>query len=417
MNATTRIEQALLACDALHQQAIDLGLDRICALLAKLGNPHLHLPPVIHVAGSNGKGSCIAFVAAMAQAQGLRVHVHTSPHLLCLNERFVLAGQPIADAQLADLLEEVLQINQGAPATQFELLIAAMFLVFSRTPADIVIIETGLGGELDATNVVPDPALSIITPITLEHTDWLGSKISGIAAAKAGIIKPNCPVISAAQMDVARDILQITAEKNRASIQFMAEDFSALHEDARLVWQDERQLLDLPLPTLPGAHQIENAALAIAAAVHFGWPQSAIATGLTKVHWPGRLQKIIPIPPLSPDTEMWLDGAHNPHAAKALAAFLRQQNQQRPAELHLVVAMQSTKDVAGFLAHFEALQPNIHLVPLQHAPALAAKTEQYGSGASVHASVQQAFQAISEQPVRLVVTGSLYLVGEVLGMR
>ncbi|MBL4596578.1 MAG: bifunctional folylpolyglutamate synthase/dihydrofolate synthase [Robiginitomaculum sp.] len=423
MNARVRVDAALARFEDLHNQSIDLDLSRILVLLVRLGNPHLNLPPVIHVAGSNGKGSSIAFLSAMALAEGLRVHVHTSPHLIRINERFVLNGVPISDVELADLLEEVETINADNPATQFELLTATMFLAFSRTPADVAIIEVGLGGELDATNVIPAPALSVITPITLEHMDWLGSDIAGIAAAKAGIIKPNCPVISAAQSDVVRDVIERTAAKNRSSLRICGEDFYGREEDGRLVWQSENQLLDLPLPVLAGAHQIENACLAIAAATELGWSVNAISTGLQSVNWPGRLQRIPAFSPCPPDTEIWLDGAHNPHAAHALAQFLMERNRQYPADLHLIFAMQNTKDVSGFLAPLHALTPVIHIVPLPSASApiqcdvLAKKALEIGLQAVCHSSLSEALAAIPTGKVRLVVTGSLYLVGDILQMQ
>jgi dihydrofolate synthase/folylpolyglutamate synthase len=422
MSTKDRIQAILNRFAALHDRDIDLGLGRMHELLHKLGDPHLSLPPVIHVAGTNGKGSTIALIRAMAEANGLVTHVHTSPHLIALNERYVLAGQQISDDGLLALLQEVETANDGARATQFELLSAAMFVAFSRTPADLALIEVGLGGELDATNVLPAPVLSLITPISVEHTDWLGDDLAGIAAAKAGIIKPNCPVLSAAQADPARDVLIRTAARNRAPIQFGSEDFSCHLENGRLVWQDEMSLLDLPLPTLAGTHQIENAALAIAAARHLNWPQSSIAKGLQNAHWPGRLQAISHLPPIEPQVEIWLDGAHNPHAAKALSEFLHARQRANPAKLEIILALQASKDLAAFLEPLRAFAPQFHVVPLPTAPApiapevLANAICEQGFLANSYKSLQAALAAIPGGQTRLVLTGSLYLAGDVLAL-
>ncbi|PHS28492.1 MAG: bifunctional folylpolyglutamate synthase/dihydrofolate synthase [Robiginitomaculum sp.] len=391
-------------------------------LLERCGNPHLSLPPTIHVAGSNGKGSTIAFLAAMTKQQGLQCHVHTSPHLQRLNERYQLAGQQISDAALAELLHEVENINRGDPATVFELLTLAMFIAFSREPADLAIIEVGLGGELDATNCIQRPTLSLITPIALEHTDWLGKELSGIAQAKAGIIKPDCPVFSARQPDEAHAILQKTAARQRAEFKTSGEHFQCWQEDGHLLWQNDDVLLDLPLPSLPGQHQIENADLAIAAAISLGWGEQAIAEGLKTANWPGRLQSVKPFSPLGPEAEVWLDGAHNPHAAQALAIFLQQRQQRTPANLHLVFAMQRTKDVAGFLGPLLDLSPHIHVVPLPSAPSpvspleLMEKVAATGLKVTVHAGLEDALAQLPSDRVRLLVTGSLYLIGNFLDL-
>ncbi len=422
MNARQSIAATLARFEKLHDKDIDLGLGRMVELLARCDNPHLSLPPTIHVAGSNGKGSTIAFLAAMAKQQGLRCHVHTSPHLQRLNERYQLAGQQISNAALAELLEEVEHINRGDPATVFELLTLAMFIAFSRESADLVLIEVGLGGELDATNCVHAPTLSLITPIAVEHTDWLGTGLAGIAKAKAGIIKPNCPVISARQPDEAYAVLQRTAEKQRANFQVSGEHFQCWQGDGRLLWQNDDRLFDLPLPALPGQHQIENAGLAIAAAVSLGWGEPAIAKGLQTASWPGRLQFVKPFPPLGQQAEIWLDGAHNPHAAQALATFLQQRQQISPAKLHLIFTMQRTKDVTGFLGPLLNLHPHIHVVPLPNAPSpvspeeLMEKVTKTGLKATGHATLENALAQLPTDRLRLMVTGSLYLVGDFLDL-
>jgi len=420
MNAKQRIDDALSRFAKLHHQNIDLGLERLRVLLAKLGNPHLSLPPVIHVAGTNGKGSTIAMLRAMAQGQGLCTHVHTSPHLIDLNERFVLSGKQITDANLADLLEQVEHANDGACATVFELLSAAMFVVFAANPADLAIIEVGLGGELDATNILEEPALSLITAIGIDHSDWLGTDIADIAGAKAGIIKPGCPAISARQPDIAREVIENAAQRNRCSLEFIGEEIQCFEEYGRLLWQNEQQLLDLPLPALPGDWQIQNAGLAIAAAVKLGWSEHAIAYGLQQVNWPGRLQRIKAFAPLGNDAEVWLDGAHNPDAARALSAFFAVQNKVNSKPLHLVLALQATKDVTGFIEQFLPLNPELHIVPLDEAPAplstetLAVQCRQVGFRATAYSGLQEAFEQIPAIGSRVLITGSLILVGMVL---
>ncbi len=420
MNAKLRIDGALNRFASLHDKDIELGLGRLLKLLAKLGNPHLNLPPVVHVAGTNGKGSTISMLGAMAKAQGLRAHVHTSPHLIELNERFVIAGKKISEIELADLLEQVETVNAGAPATVFELLSAAMFLIFSMVPADLAIIEVGLGGELDATNVIKSPALSLITAISLEHTEWLGCNIADIAAAKAGIIKKNCPVISAEQDETARQVILDVAYKKQAPLQLLSEEIQCREEDGRLVWHDDRQLLDLPLPKLTGKWQVQNAALAIAAACHLGWSRQAIASGLKQAKWPGRLQRITPKHPFQPTMEVWLDGAHNPAAAQALAKFIADRDKNCPLPLHIILCQQTSKDISGFLKAFLPLGPSLHVVTSSSAPApaspeiLATECRKLGLTAHAHNNWREVLEELPRQPLRLLITGSLFLVGDVL---
>ncbi len=419
MTPKPRIEHILARFAKLHHKEIDLGLSRMRILLERLGNPQKNLPPIVHVAGSNGKGSTIAFLAAMAKAEGLAAHIHTSPHLVQINERFVLSGKQSNDETLLGLFEIIERANNGAPATQYELLTAAMFVGFAKYPADIALIEVGLGGELDATNVIENPALCLITPIALEHQDWLGSSMADIAAAKAGIIKDGCPVLCTAQNDAARDVLVRTAARKSAPISFANEDFSCAIENGRLVWQNDDQLLDLPLPNLNGAHQIENAALAIAAAVQLGWRQETIAHGLQSARHLARLQPIPHYPPVASDVEIWLDGAHNPHAARSLANFIKVRAQRRPLPLHLILGQQSTKDMAGFLTYFASFAPHIHCVPVPGAPhpvapeILAAHAKGLGMHAAAYDTLDDALAHIPNA-VRLVLTGSLYLAGNVL---
>lgn len=427
MNPQDRIKSACARFAALHPSEIDLGLGRIRIVLDKLGNPHKHLPPILHVAGTNGKGSTIAFLDAMARAAGLTAHVHTSPHLLRLNERYVLGGKgPMTDAALADLLETVEAANAGAPATQYELLTAAMFLAFARYPADIALIEVGLGGEFDATNVLENPALCLITPIAHDHADYLGDDLAGIADAKAGIIKTGTPVLSASQSEIARDRLERASARARVALRLSGEDFHAREENGRMVFETERQLLDLPLPRLKGAHQIQNASLAIAAALHLGWAHAAIANGIEGAQRPGRYQRLTggKWADLANQhgAQIIVDGAHNPHAAKALAATIVAELAKDERPLVLIAGLQNTKDAKHYFESFITLNPNIICVPVTTAPNPMHLAQMQLEGQSVglapkcavdlNAAFDLAFSAY-EAPL-IVVCGSLYLVGEVL---
>ncbi len=418
LSAARRITQALGRFNALHPADIDLGLDRIRALLKRLGDPHRHLPPVVHVAGTNGKGSTIAMLGAMAEVANLRAHIHTSPHLIALNERYVIAGTPISDAALANLLEEVERVNDGTPITQFEMLCAAMFVAFARTPADIALIEVGLGGEFDASNVLENPALCLITPIAHDHANFLGDDMVGIARAKAGIIKPGAPVFSAAQNDTARNVIERAAARACAPLHLLGEDMHVRTEDGRLVYEDDHQLLDLPLPRLMGDHQVHNAGLAIAAALHLGWNHDAIARGLETVNWPGRLQILYS----DNGAQMIVDGAHNPHAAQALAKALGDMQHRDPRPLVLIAGLQNTKDTVRFFEAFKTLNPGVFCVPVPDAPHPMSVTDMQtaakAAGLDAHTApdVQSAVQTVlqTEKEPRIVMSGSLYLVGALL---
>src|SRR6201992_153631 len=314
MNGFARSSAILDRLLALHPKKIDLALDRILRLLAALGNPHLKLPPVIHVAGTNGKGSACAFSRAMLEAQGLKVHMHISPHLVRFHERIRIAGELISEEELCAVLEEVEEVNDGAPITFFEITNAAMFLAFSRHPADAVVLEVGLGGKYDATNVIPKPAMTIVQPVDMDHQDFFGNDIRNIAAEKAGIIKRGVPVVVGPQLDVPLEVILKQADRLSAPAFVFGQDFSAYQEHGRMVYQDEYGLLDLPLPKLIGRHQIENAAVAIAGLRHAGrrWGSDrAIEQGLRNVEWPARLQRLTrgPLLDVAPKgAEIWLDG-------------------------------------------------------------------------------------------------------------
>ena len=313
---------------ALHPKAIDLSLDRLRPLLARLGDPHLNLPPVVHVAGSKGKGSTLAFLRAMAEAAGYSVHVYISPHLVRFNERIRLNGVLIGDEYLSALLERCEVANRGEPITFFEITTAAAFTAFAETPADLLLLETGLGGEYDATNLVPDPALTAITPIGIDHVQFLGPTLTQIASAKAGIIKQGVPCVVGPQPDEAMAVVAAQAAARNAVLLRQGHEWHVREGEDCIGWEDRSAAYRLPRPALPGPHQIVNAGAAIACARAldgFSFPESAIAAGLRQVEWPARMQRLTRGPlvdALPPQTELWLDGAHNAMAGAALAAAL-----------------------------------------------------------------------------------------------
>ena len=317
---------------ARHPQKIDLSLERMRRLCAALGDPQNRLPPVIHVAGTNGKGSTVALIRAIAEAAGLRVHAYTSPHLVRFNERIRLAGRLIDDATLNAVLDRVEAASDEA--TVFESTTAAAFVAMAEAPADLAIIEVGLGGSLDATNVIDRPLLSVITPVHLDHAEFLGTDLAGIAREKAGVLKPGAPAVIARQSEAAMRAIEDAAAQVHARLAVMGVDFDAWAERGGVAFQDGERFLDLPASALVGAHQIDNAGVAIAAALELDLPEAAIAQGLQAVRWPARLQRLTAGPyaeiARAADAELWLDGGHNPHAARALAAFLA----ERQARAH-----------------------------------------------------------------------------------
>ncbi|GAB4181089.1 MAG: folylpolyglutamate synthase/dihydrofolate synthase family protein [Thalassobaculales bacterium] len=415
----------------LHPRLIDLSLDRMWQLLAALGDPQLALPPVIHVAGTNGKGSLVAYLRAMHEAAGYRVHAYTSPHLVRLTERFVVAGQEIAEPALAALVEECEAANGGRPITQFEILTAAGFLAFARTPADLLVLETGLGGRLDATNVVPRPLAVALTPISLDHRDFLGDTLSAIAAEKAGILRPGRPAVIGPQGPEAAAVfaaqaLSVGAPLFRHGVEWTAE------ATATGLRYAGRRSLDLPPPALAGAHQILNAATAVAvaeviAAEGPALTDAAIAAGIAGARWPARLQRLTagPLVAMLPaGWELWLDGGHNEDAGRAIAAHARAAWSDRP--LHMIFGMQSTKDPVGYWRHFQGLPQEVRAVAIPDAAASlsaeqsAAAAAEAGVAAAAAPSVAEALRQIVRGhdrppgPARLLICGSLYLAGAVL---
>jgi dihydrofolate synthase/folylpolyglutamate synthase len=420
----------------LHPKGYDLSLDRIRRLLEVLGNPHLKLPPVIHVAGTNGKGSATAFCRALLEAQGLSVHVHTSPHLVRWHERYRIGvkggrGQIVDDALFADALRRVAEANCGKPITVFEILTAVTFILFSEQPADVVVLEVGLGGRFDATNVVEKPAVSIVQPISLDHQAYLGDRVELIAAEKAGIMKRGVPVVIGHQeFDGAKDVLISTAERLGCPLAVFAQDFLAYEEFGRLVYQDEFGLMDLPLPRLPGRHQIGNAATAIRAVKAAGYTvtEEIAEKAMLSVEWPGRLQRLIEgrlVERAPQGAEIWLDGGHNPGAGEVIAEAMAAMEERQARPLHLVIGMINTKDPIGFFRAFVDIAHNVYTVPITGSDvgldpvALAQSAAEAGLKALPMGSLGQALDAIRERseggiPPRIMIGGSLYLAGNVL---
>jgi dihydrofolate synthase / folylpolyglutamate synthase len=416
----------------LHPKKIDLVLDRIQRLLADLGHPERKLPPVIHVAGTNGKGSVCAFSRAMLEAAGLKVHMYTSPHLVRFHERIRIAGKVISEMELASLLAQCEQVNDGKPITFFEITTTAAILAFARHKADALVLEVGLGGKYDATNVVDKPRLTVITPVGLDHAEFLGTSLAGIAAEKAGIVKPGVPLIVGPQDDVPRDVILRRADAMGAPLLAFGQDFFAHQEHGRMVYQDMNGLLDLPLPKLVGRHQIENAAVAIAGLRHCDWvADAAIEQGLRTVDWPARLQRLThgPLIDAAPrDAEVWLDGGHNPHGAAAVARAMADFEERAAKPLYLICGMLSTKDSVGFLSAFRGLARQIVTVTIPGeeaslgAGALYDRARTAGLDASPAEDVEDAMLQISahvrldprDPPPRILICGSLYLAGKVL---
>ena len=430
-------EQVIDELMQLHPKGYDMTLGRMRRLLDVLGNPQLRLPPMIHVAGTNGKGSVSAFSSALLEAAGLAVHVHTSPHLVNWHERYRIGrkGEPgrlVEDAVLAQALRRVAKANDGQAITVFEILTAASFLLFSEIPADVVIIEVGMGGRLDCTNVVDTPAVSVIMPISFDHQAYLGDKVELIAAEKAGIMKPGCPVVIGHQeFDDAEETLVATAERLGCPVSVYGQDYWAHEEFGRLVYQDEFGLADLPLPRLPGRHQFANAAADIRAvkAAGFVVTEAMMEKAMGSVEWPGRLQKLITglLVQAGPNgAEIWVDGGHNPGAGEVIAEAMAAFEEQQPRPLYLVTGMLNTKDPVGYFRAFADIAENVFTVPIRGSDAgldpvvLANAAYDAGLVAEPQSSVEEALREIAARqlpdmaPPRILIGGSLYLAGNVL---
>lgn len=427
-----QVDAILARLLTLHPKRIDLSLDRMWHVLDALGHPERNLPPIIHVAGTNGKGSTIAFMRAMLEAAGARAHVYTSPNLVRMNERFRL-GRPgggvlVSDDDLIAALETCERANGNAPITVFEIETAAAFLLFSRHPADVLLLEVGLGGRLDATNVIPDPLASVITPVSIDHIDFLGDTLEKIAGEKAAILRPQTPAVIARQTEGPLSVIVRQAEEIGAELLVCGQDWVASEERGRLVYQDQQGLLDLPAPRLFGRHQIDNAGTAIAAlrAAGFKLPATAYDQGLVRAEWPARMQRLtaghlLALAP--PGSEVWLDGGHNPDGGRIIAAALADLEERVSRPLVLVVGMLASKDREGFLQNFTGLTRRLVAVPIGQdkavpAEALAQTARAIGIAADTAPSVAAALAHIAafdlDPPPRILMTGSLYLAGEVL---
>jgi dihydrofolate synthase/folylpolyglutamate synthase len=417
-------ERVLARLGRLHPKKIDLSLGRIERLLAALGNPQENLPPVIHVAGTKGKGSTVAMMRACLEATGYRVHAYISPHLVRFNERIRLAGALIDDASLAALLEEVEQVNQGREITFFEITTSAAFLAFSRVPADFVLLEVGLGGRLDTTNVVRHPAVTAIAPVSLDHQAFLGNTIAAIAGEKAGLLKPGSPAVIAPQIDEAETVIEARAAAVGAPLYRAGQEWHCDRRGEGMRYEGERWRLDLPLPSLLGAHQVLNAGTAIACLERLAAAKmtpEAIADGLRHIDWPARLQLLRrgPLVEMTPGWELWLDGGHNPAAGEVLGAVVAGW-QDRP--LCLVVGMLNTKDSAGFLAPMAPYARSLQAVTIPGeenplpAETIAATARSVGIPAETADSVEDALRsiAVAGQGGRVLICGSLHFAGVVL---
>ncbi|MBM2575157.1 bifunctional folylpolyglutamate synthase/dihydrofolate synthase [Jannaschia sp. Os4] len=402
----------------LHPKVIDLTLDRMHRLLAALGHPERALPPVVHVAGTNGKGSTLAMIRAGLEGAGHRVHAYTSPHLARFHERIRLAGDLISEDALTAALDECEAANGGEPITYFEITTCAALLAMSRTPADYALLEVGLGGRLDATNVT-DKALTVVTPVAMDHEAFLGDTLSKIAAEKAGILARRVPAIVGPQQDDALEVIEAQAVRLGAPLQVHGQHWHVREEYGRLAFEDERGLLDLPLPSLVGAHQVQNAGTALAAlrTLGTGDPEAAM-----RADWPARLQRLTrgPLTDLAPHAELRLDGGHNPAAGAALAEALTRLP-DRP--LHLICGMLRTKDAAGYMAPLARIAASLTAIPIPGEPATLSAQE------TAEAARRAGLQHVAEAPTveaavatlaaeapaaRILICGSLYLAGRVL---
>ena len=413
---------------ALHPKKIDLSLGRMMRLLAALDQPHEKLPPVVHVAGTNGKGSTLAMLRAMLEAAGQRVHCYSSPHLVRFHERITLAGTMIGEAALVDILERCKAANGSAPITFFEITTAAAFLAFAEHEADYVLLETGLGGRLDATNITT-PRLTAITPVSIDHQEFLGDSLAAIAVEKAGIIKPGVPLVCAPQAPDAAQVIAAEAERLSAPVFLGGQDWMAYAERGGLVFQDGAGVLDLPLPSLTGKHQITNAGTAIALARHLDLSGAAIAEGLAKAVWPARLQKlssgkwVSQLKQRLPNVEIRLDGGHNEAAAEMLADFIAGAGERSSErDVHVILGMLANKAHQAFIDHLAACGRVAHLyaVPVEDSDAglppteLANMARATGLAASAHDGFQAALDMIDDPDALILIAGSLYLAGQLL---
>ena len=406
---------------ALHPKIIDLTLDRVWRLLAALDNPQDRLAPVIHLAGTNGKGSTQAMIRAGLEGMGKSVHAYTSPHLARFHERIRLAGELISEAQLTEVLDECYAANGSADITYFEITTCAALLAFARTPADYTLLEVGLGGRLDATNVIDAPALTVITPVSIDHEQFLGNTLGKIAFEKAGILKRGVPCVVGPQQDEALEVIERQAAKVGAPLIVHGQHWHVYEERGRLIYQDETGLLDLPMPALPGAHQMQNAGAALAALRHLGADEAACVAAMENVFWPARMQRLRqgPLVEAAPEVELWLDGGHNAAAGQALGAHLAKLPKR---STHLICGMLNTKDISGYLAPLAAEAESLIAVSIPGeqntlpAEETAAAARAVGLAAQEAETVEAALRdVVARDPqARVLICGSLYLAGAIL---
>ncbi|MBR0824768.1 bifunctional folylpolyglutamate synthase/dihydrofolate synthase [Bradyrhizobium manausense] len=435
------LDELIGRLSVLHQKRIDLGLERMYRLLERLDHPERRVPPVIHIAGTNGKGSTLAYLRATLEAAGLRVHAYTSPYLVRINECFRLGrtggGVLVGDDELREALQLVERVNAGEPATVFELKTAAAFHLFAQNPADVLLLEVGLGGRLDSTNVIETPLATVITPISMDHMDFLGDTLASIAGEKAAIIKRGVPVISAEQTPEAMAVIEAQAKCMRAPLFAAGEGWHVNVEHGRLVYSDDRGLMDLTAPRLFGRHQFDNAGLAIATlravqslnANAFKINHAAFEAGIVNAEWPARMQRITSGALLGwgpPASEIWLDGGHNAEGGRVAAAALGDLEERVSRPLVVIAGMMANKDAHAFLANFAGLTRHIIAVPIPatenampvHRLADAARS--LGMRVEIAPGIEAALRALSrlayEVPPRILVTGSLYLAGHVLAL-
>lgn len=414
-----------------HPTLIDLTTGRVERLLAALDHPERRLPPVVHVAGTNGKGSTVAYLRAIGEAAGLKVHALTSPHLVRFSERIRVAGDLIGDAALSALIDEVEAANAGQPISFFEISTVLALTAFARTPADLCVIEVGLGGRFDATNIFDAPALSVITPVDYDHLEMLGPELAKIAWEKAGIIKVGRPVVCARQMDEALAVIEAEADMQGAPLAVMGRDFDAWEERGRLMVQTPDRLFDLPPPSLFGGHQFANAGLAVAAALALEHPridETALGEGVASAVWPARFQRLTTGPmgrmAAARGADLWLDGGHNPHAGRALAEAAGRLVARDPRPLVLIVAMFARKDAHGFFAPFATLGPRVFTTGFDSPNAasaedLAGAARDVGLNAQTMADVTAALERVLAEPgppPHVLICGGLHFAGEVLAM-
>jgi len=433
--SSKRAEKLIAKLHEMHPKGCDLSLDRILQLLAKLGNPQRKLPPTIHIAGTNGKGSASAFVRALLEAADYKVHVHTSPHLVSWHERYRIAqtggSRHVSDEVLVDALARAMQANDGAPITVFEVMTAVAFLLFSEHPADATILEVGLGGRLDATNVIENPVATLIMSISLDHQDYLGHDLEAIAVEKAGIIKSGAPLVVGCQQDTRLyDILSTKADECGVVAHLFGRDYFGHEEKGQLIFQNAQGVMHLPSPHLVGAFQFANAAAAMETVrlSGFTFDEKIAARAMKQVRWPGRLQKIDQgrLRQFLPDhVELWLDGGHNPEAGLMIAQFLREKRARGDVEVVLISGMINTKDARHYFSAFKDCVACVYTVPVDMSEAgidpseLAAAAETGGVKAHIADSVEGALNTVASRlegnkPTLVMICGSLYLVGQAL---